>query len=92
MKKHTILFLAVNPTGTDPLALGEEARAIHVELERSGYRDCFELETRWAAQPRAPQAQADGGALQRSWWAEPGWPGRHDPEAESRHGRRRWRR
>jgi hypothetical protein len=51
MKKHTILFLAANPTGTDPLALGEEARSIQVELERSGYRDCFALETRWAAQP-----------------------------------------
>jgi hypothetical protein len=51
MKKHTILFLAANPTGADPLALGEEARAIQVELERSGYRDCFELETRWAVQP-----------------------------------------
>jgi WD40 repeat protein len=51
MKKHTILFLAANPTGTNPLKLGEEARAIQVELERSGYRDCFELETRWAAQP-----------------------------------------
>jgi hypothetical protein len=51
MKKHTILFLGANPTGTDPLALGDEARAIQAELERSGYRDCFELETRWAAQP-----------------------------------------
>jgi hypothetical protein len=51
MKKHTILFLAANPTGTDPLALGEEAHAIQAELERSGYRDCFELETRWAVQP-----------------------------------------
>jgi hypothetical protein len=50
-KKHTILFLAANPTGTDPLALGEEARAIQIELERSGYRECFALETRWAAQP-----------------------------------------
>ena len=51
MKKHTILFLAANPTGTSPLALGEEVRAIQAELERSGYRDCFALETRWAAQP-----------------------------------------
>jgi hypothetical protein len=51
IKKHTILFLAANPTGTSQLALGEEARAIQAELERSGYRDCFELETRWAAQP-----------------------------------------
>jgi len=51
MKKHTILFLAANPIGTSQLALGEEARAIQIELERSGYRDSFELETRWAAQP-----------------------------------------
>jgi hypothetical protein len=51
MKKHTILFLAANPTGTSQLALGEEARAIQAELERSGYRDSFELETRWAVQP-----------------------------------------
>lgn len=51
MKKHAILFLSANPIGTSPLAFGEEARAIQVELERSGYRDCFELETRWAAQP-----------------------------------------
>jgi hypothetical protein len=50
-KKHTILFLAANPTGTSELALGKGARAIQGELERSGYRDCFELETRWAAQP-----------------------------------------
>ena len=51
MKKQTILFLAANPTGTDRLALDREARAIHVELERSGARDWFELETRWAAEP-----------------------------------------
>ena len=51
MKKHTILFLAAHPSGTDRLALDREARAIRVELERSGYRDCFELETRWAAEP-----------------------------------------
>jgi hypothetical protein len=51
MKKQTILFLAANPTGTSPLALGEEARAIHAELKRSGHRDCFDLQTRWAAQP-----------------------------------------
>lgn len=46
MQKHTILFLAANPGGTDRLALDREARAIEVELERSGYRDCFELKTR----------------------------------------------
>jgi len=49
--KHTILFLAANPLGTDRLALDREARAIHVELERSGFRDRFELVTRWAAEP-----------------------------------------
>jgi hypothetical protein len=51
MKKHTILFLAANPIGTDRLALDREARAIQVELERSGYRDDFEFVTRWAAEP-----------------------------------------
>jgi hypothetical protein len=51
MKRHTILFLAANPSDTDPLALDREARAIQVELERSGYRDCFEFETRWAVEP-----------------------------------------
>jgi hypothetical protein len=49
--KHTILFLAANPLGTDRLALDREARAIQVELERSGFRDRFELVTRWAAEP-----------------------------------------
>lgn len=51
MTKHTILFLAANPTGNSPLALDREARAIHVELERSGYRDQFEFVTRWAVEP-----------------------------------------
>jgi hypothetical protein len=51
VKKHTILFLAANPTGTSQLALDREARAIHVELERAGFRDSFELVTRWAAEP-----------------------------------------
>src|SRR5689334_19766464 len=49
--KHTILFLAANPIGTSRLALDREARAIHVELELSGYRDCFDFQTRWAAEP-----------------------------------------
>jgi WD40 repeat protein len=49
--KHTILFLAANPLGTDRLGLDREARAIQVELERSGFRDRFELVTRWAAEP-----------------------------------------
>src|SRR4051812_21092748 len=51
MTKHTILFLAANPTGTDRLALDREARSIQVELERSGFRDRFDLVTRWAAEP-----------------------------------------
>ena len=51
MKQHTILFLAANPSDTDHLALDREARAIQAELERSGFRDCFEFETRWAVEP-----------------------------------------
>lgn len=51
MRKHTILFLAANPVGTDSLALDREARAIQAELERSGFRDSFEFVTRWAAEP-----------------------------------------
>lgn len=46
MKKHVILFLATNPANAN-----QEARAIHVELRRSRYRDRFELVTRWAAEP-----------------------------------------
>jgi WD40 repeat protein len=51
MTKHTILFLAANPSGTDPRALDREARSIRAELKRSGYRDRFDFETRWAAEP-----------------------------------------
>jgi hypothetical protein len=43
--------LAANPSGTDPRALDREARSIRAELKRSGYRDRFEFETRWAAEP-----------------------------------------
>ena len=51
LTKHTILFLAANPLGTDRLALDREARAIQLELERSGCRDFFDFETRWAMEP-----------------------------------------
>ena len=51
MTKHTILFLAANPSGTDRRALDQEAHSIRAELKRSGYRDRFELETRWAVKP-----------------------------------------
>ncbi|HEX4418322.1 MAG TPA: CHAT domain-containing protein [Kofleriaceae bacterium] len=50
-KKHVILFLAANPRDTSQLALDREARAIQLELKRSGYRDRFELVTWWAAEP-----------------------------------------
>jgi hypothetical protein len=49
--KHTILFLAANPAGTDRIALDREAHDIHAELERSGHRDRFEFVTRWAVEP-----------------------------------------
>lgn len=49
--KHTILFLAANPEGTDRLALDREAHAIFSELKRSGYRERFVFETRWAVEP-----------------------------------------
>jgi hypothetical protein len=44
----TILVLAANPKGTDPLRLGEEVRSIQTGLERSQYRDRFRIEQRWA--------------------------------------------
>jgi hypothetical protein len=50
-RKHVILFLAANPHDTGRLALDREARSIHVELKRSGYRDRFDFVTRWAAEP-----------------------------------------
>jgi nucleoside phosphorylase len=48
---HTILFLAANPVGTAPRELDREVRAIQSELERSGFRDQFSFETRWAVEP-----------------------------------------
>lgn len=52
LTKHTILFLAANPAGTNWLALGREARAIQEELDRSSQGHKFELVTRWAVQPK----------------------------------------
>lgn len=51
MNKHTILFVAANPEGTDLGALTQTARSLEKELELSGHRDRFELKTRWAARP-----------------------------------------
>jgi hypothetical protein len=50
-RRHVILFLTANPSGTAPRTLDRQARAIQVELERGGCRDRFELVTRWAAEP-----------------------------------------
>jgi hypothetical protein len=47
----TILVLAANPKGTDPLRLGEEMREIQTGLERSKHRDRFRIEQRWAVTP-----------------------------------------
>ena len=49
--KRTVLFLAANPSGSNRHALDLEAHSIRAELKRSGYRDRFQLETRWAVQP-----------------------------------------
>jgi RNA polymerase sigma factor (sigma-70 family) len=51
MQKQTILFLAVDSSGIDADALQMEARAIQQELDRAGYRECFDFQTRWAAEP-----------------------------------------
>jgi hypothetical protein len=44
----TILVLAANPKGNNPLRLGEEVRSIQTGLERSQYRNRFRIEQRWA--------------------------------------------
>jgi len=44
----TILVLAANPKGTNPLRLGDEVRNIQTGLARSQYRDRFRIEQRWA--------------------------------------------
>jgi hypothetical protein len=43
----TILVLAANPKGSNPLRLGEEVRSIQTGLERSQYRDHYRIEQRW---------------------------------------------
>jgi CHAT domain len=48
----TILVLAANPQGTDPLRLGEEVREIQIGLDRSQYRHRFCIEQRWAVTPK----------------------------------------
>ncbi|HEX2690091.1 MAG TPA: CHAT domain-containing protein [Kofleriaceae bacterium] len=46
--KHTILFVAANPRGTDSLALDEECRAIQHELRLTADRDDFDFRSEWA--------------------------------------------
>lgn len=48
MAKPVILFLAANPDGTNPVALGEECAAIERELQATPGRDDFDLRSKWA--------------------------------------------
>ena len=50
--RRTILILSANPKGTSPLRLGEEIREIKEGLERSQYRDLFQIETAEAVSVR----------------------------------------
>jgi hypothetical protein len=69
MSKHTILFLAANPRGTERRALDREARSIAEELQRSEGRNCFELETRYGAEPaRASSSSCGSRCSARSGW------------------------
>ncbi|MBL8150974.1 MAG: CHAT domain-containing protein, partial [Blastocatellia bacterium] len=43
-----ILFLAANPSDTDPLKLDEEVRLIDEKLRLSKYRDRFDIKQHWA--------------------------------------------
>lgn len=48
MKKHVIVFLAANPSGSNPLKLAEECAEIQRELKMAPHRDDFQFESRWA--------------------------------------------
>jgi hypothetical protein len=52
LTKHTILFLAANPLGTDRLAASREAQALQEALQRSSQGHKFEFVTWWAVQPK----------------------------------------
>lgn len=49
--KKVILFLAANPISTCRLRLDEEVREVEAGLQRSKYRNRFELQQRWAVRP-----------------------------------------
>ena len=53
--KKTILILAANPQNTNRLRLDREVREIDDGLRRSRYRNRFQIEQRWAVQPRDVQ-------------------------------------
>ena len=46
--KHTILYVAANPRGTDKLMLDRECEALQHELRLTADRDHFEFHSRWA--------------------------------------------
>jgi hypothetical protein len=48
VRRHVILFLAANPSGTARLALDEECAAIERELSMAPWRDHFDFRSRWA--------------------------------------------
>ncbi|MBW4659756.1 MAG: CHAT domain-containing protein [Drouetiella hepatica Uher 2000/2452] len=50
--KRTILILAANPQSTGRLRLDREVRDIEDGLRRSKFRNRFQLEQRWAVEPR----------------------------------------
>lgn len=51
IQKHTILFLAANPSEVGARALDQEAHAIWRELRSAGGRERFDFVTRWAVMP-----------------------------------------
>jgi hypothetical protein len=51
MKKVKVLFLAANPSGTNPLKLDEEIRAVNEKIRSSDYRDFLSLVSVWAVRP-----------------------------------------
>jgi CHAT domain-containing protein len=48
MSRNLILFLAANPSDTDPLALDQECAAIERELRMTAHRDDFAFHSKWA--------------------------------------------
>ena len=46
---HSVLFVAANPSSTDPLRIDRELRVIRDAIERSRHRDSLDIEIRTAA-------------------------------------------